>query len=396
MRPRPSLLRLLPLLITAGCGSSDDASDTTHESLDGDLPDEPGETTDDAPAEAIAPGLLRVVFFDIDTGDSILVQAPGGRTLLVDLGLPQVYADGHETDTARYVTRRIEELTGRRAVDYFLASHFHSDHVGTFRSSGQPASGIGWAVEYGGLAVGTFLDRGRNPPGDSPTQPDYLRWAENKGNRRVIDGPGTHWVDLGPDVVVEVVAAPGAGVAPPGSDENDFSLPVRVTFGDLELSLAGDLTGDCDTNLYDVETAVAPRMGAVEVYKVNHHGSQSSSNLTWLATLHPLVAVIPAGPNRFGYPHDRVVAALDAFADRYGSGDGELILESRDGRTFTIAGRTYTARSEATEATLEPPPLGIDEKSDALCRNGRDDDRDGYTDCSDWSCSRCPGLTACD
>lgn len=375
------------LLLATACGPSGDATDAPADSFDGGLPDAPG--------EAVAPGLLRVVFFDIDTGDSILVQAPNGRTLLVDLGLPQVYADGHEVDTAQYVTRRIEELTGRRAVDYFLASHYHSDHVGTFRSSGQAGSGIGWAVDYGGLAVGTFLDRGRNPAGDSPTQTDYLRWAENRANRQVIDGPGTHWVDLGPEVVVEVVAAAGAGVTPAGSDENGFSLPVRVTFGDLELSLAGDLTGDCNTDLYDVETVVAPLMGAVEVYKVNHHGSQSSSNVTWLTALHPLVAVLPAGESRFGYPHARVTTALDAFADTYCSGDGEVLLESRDGRTFTIGGRTYTARSEAAEATLEPPPIGVDEKTDALCRNGRDDDRDGYTDCADYSCSRCPGLTAC-
>lgn len=392
-RRRASALTLLCFLfLPAACGTPDDAADAPAESFDGTDPDAPG----DGPGEAIAPGLLRVVFFDLDTGDSILVQAPGGRTLLVDLGLPQVYADGREPDTAQYVTRRIEELTGRRAVDYFLASHYHTDHVGTFRSGGQPSSGIGWAVEYGGLAVGTFLDRGRTPEGDSPTQADYLRWVENMANRQVVDGPGRHWVDLGSDVVVEVLAAAGAGVAAPGSDENGFSLPVRVTFGDLELALAGDLTGDCDAGLFDVETRVAPLMGAVEVYKVSHHGSQSSSNLTWLTALHPLVAVFPTGASRFAYPHARVVTALNTFADSYRSGDGELILESRDGRTFTFGGRTYTARDDAAEAALEAPPFGVDEKSDALCRNGRDDDRDGYTDCSDWSCSRCPGLSACD
>ena len=391
MERRLAVPLALLLALPVACGPNDDAADVPADTFDGHVPDAP----DDGPVEALAPGLLRVVFFDVGTGDSILVQAPNGRTLLVDLGLPQVYIDGHEPDTAQYVTRRIEELTGRRAVDYFLASHYHTDHVGSFRSGGQPSSGIGWAVEYGGLAVGTFLDRGRNPAGDSPTQTDYLRWAENRTSRRVIDRPGSDWVDLGPDVVVEVLAVAGAGIAPAGSDENGFSLPVRVTFGDFELALAGDLTGDCDSDLFDVETAVAPLMGTVEVYKVNHHGSQNSSNLTWLAALRPLVAVFPVGESRFAYPHARVVTALGTFADSYRTSEGELILESPDGRTFTIGGRTYTARSDATEATLEPPSFGVDEKSDALCRNGRDDDRDGYTDCSDWSCSRCPGLTAC-
>jgi competence protein ComEC len=367
----------------------------------GDVPADQVEAAGDGPEPdtaadtVIAPGLLRVVFFDVDTGDSILVQAPNGRTLLVDLGVPQVFDPGHETDATRHVVERIEALTGRRGVDYFLASHYHTDHVGMFRSDGTSTGGIAWAVQSLDFRVGTYLDRGRTPAGDSGTQVDYLRWAENNPNRRVIDRPGADWVDLGPDVRVEVVAVPGGGVAPEGSDENGFSIPLRVTFGDLELSLAGDLTGDCGGGIADVETAVAPAMGAVEVYKVDHHGSQNSSNLTWVRTLRPLAAVFSFGVNAFGYPHARVVEALGAVGDLFYTRDGDVVLESTDGHGFTLGGRSYVARSDAEEAALPDPPLGLDEKTDALCCNGIDDDGDGYTDCSDYSCSRCPAVTVC-
>jgi beta-lactamase superfamily II metal-dependent hydrolase len=379
----PSGLAALALLLAA-CGGTTEAGDDAATDVQDDA---------DAP-ETVAPGLLRVVFFDVETSDAILVQAPSGRTLLIDLGVPQVVDSGHEADAARRVVARIEAFTGRRRVDYFLASHYHSDHVGLFRSSGAPVGGIAWAVDSLGLEVGTFLDRGRNPEGNSPTQIDYLRWAENRRNRRVIDAPGTQWIDLGPEVEVEVVAAPGAGIAPAGSDENGLSIPLRITFGDLEIASAGDLTGDC-SDMVDVETAVAPLMGRVEVYKVSHHGSQTSSNLTWIETLRPLASVFPAGVSRFGYPHERTVRALGAVGDLHYTRDGDVVLESPDGRSFAIGGIRYTARTEAEEEDLPPFAYGVDEKSDALCRNGRDDDRDGYTDCADWSCSRCPGVTAC-
>jgi beta-lactamase superfamily II metal-dependent hydrolase len=386
----------LVLLAAFGCGREGDERDAADDQqadqqVDGVdvIPDEP------LSDEGIAPGFLRVVFFNVGTGDSILVQAPNGRTLLVDLGVPQVVADGQETAAAQHVVQRIAELTGRRYVDYFLASHYHSDHVGSLGSDGTGYGGIAWAVQSFGLGVGTFLDRGRTPAGDSPTQTEYLRWAENQTNRRVIDRPGADWVDLGPDVRVEVVAVAGAGVAPAGSPENGFSLPVRVTFGDLEISLTGDLTGDCNDTLVDVEGPVAPLMGAVEVYKVNHHGSQTSSSLAWVEALHPLVSVFSLGVSRFGYPHDRTVAVLDPVSDLFYTRDGDIELDSTDGRTFTVAGRSYTARSDAEEAALPDLGLGSDERSNVLCDNGRDDDRDGYTDCDDYSCSQCPAVSIC-
>ena len=382
----------LGLLVAVGCGNPGEERDAAD--------DQPGDGFDsvsDEPTsdEGIAPGFLRVVFFNVGTGDAILVQAPNGRTLLVDLGIPQVVADGQETSAAQHVVGRIAELTGRRYVDYFLASHYHTDHIGALRSDGTATGGIAWAVQSFGLGVGTFLDRGRAPAGDSPTQTEYLRWAENQSNRRVIDRAGADWVDLGPDVRVDVVAAPGGGVAVAGSGENGFSLPVRVTFGDLEISLAGDLTGDCDDVLVDVEGPVAPAMGAVEVYKVNHHGSQSSSSIAWVEALHPMVSVFSLGASRFGYPHDRTIAVLDPVSDLLYTRDGDVELTSADGRTFTVAGRSYSARSDAEEAALPDLGLGSDERSNALCDNGRDDDRDGYTDCDDFSCSQCPVVTIC-
>lgn len=389
--PRPLFLLLLAVAAAAGPSACSDPGDAA------DAPDVPADLPADVEADlpdAVAPGLFRAVFFAVGTADSILIQSPEGRTLLVDLGIPQVVADGREADTARRVTSRIEALTGRKAVDYFLASHFHSDHVGIFRRDGTPIGGIAYAVRSLGLRVGTLLDRGRSPAGNSDTQGDYLWWAEDQPGRIVLSAPASGIIDLGPQVRVDLVAAPGAGVAPDGSEENGFSLPLRITFGDLEIALAGDLTGDCN-DIHDVETAVAPALGAVEVYKVNHHGSQSSSNLSWVRTLRPRVSVFPVGESRFGYPHDRTVVALSTAGTVFSTRDGDVVVESSDGRTFTVNGREFTARDDAAEAAETPPAVGLDEKTDALCRNGRDDDRDGYTDCSDWSCSRCPGVSAC-
>lgn len=78
--------------------------------------------------------------------------------------------------------------------------------------------------------------------------------------------------------------------------------------------MAGDLSGDNDGGYKDVETPVPKRVGQVEIYKVNHHGSQYSSNETWIAKLSPRIAIISAGNgNKHGHPSrealDRIHAA---------------------------------------------------------------------------------------
>src|SRR3712207_4182694 len=63
---------------------------------------------------------LKVVVIDVGQGDSILVVAPGGKTVLVDAGEP---GDG----------KRIMEALKRHGVgqiDYFVATHAHADHIG--------------------------------------------------------------------------------------------------------------------------------------------------------------------------------------------------------------------------------------------------------------------------
>jgi hypothetical protein len=52
----------------------------------------------------------------------------------------------------------------------------------------------------------------------------------------------------------------------------------------------------------DVEGAVGPRVGDVDVCMANHHGSASSSTDAWLNAITPEVCVVSVGANGFGHP----------------------------------------------------------------------------------------------
>lgn len=98
---------LLPLLVVWGCAARHPADlDSFRRLL---------EAGGEPPAET-----LIVTFFEVGVGDAILVEFPGGQTLLVDAGVGW-YVDSILT----YL-----EARGIERLDGLLLTHPHYDHYG--------------------------------------------------------------------------------------------------------------------------------------------------------------------------------------------------------------------------------------------------------------------------
>jgi hypothetical protein len=101
---------------------------------------------------------------------------------------------------------------------------------------------------------------------------------------------------------------PGAGaenaacktVEPPPVDqtENPRSLGTLFTFGKLLILDLGDLTSDKEMGL------VCPvnKLGTVDIYIVNHHGSLTSNSPFFLNGIAPRVAIMDNGATKGGAP----------------------------------------------------------------------------------------------
>jgi hypothetical protein len=74
--------------------------------------------------------------------------------------------------------------------------------------------------------------------------------------------------------------------------------------------LGGDLTGGGNSTP-DVESPASLRCGDVDVYKVDHHGSNTSTNLNLISRLDPELAIVSAGvDNSYGHPTTTTVNRL--------------------------------------------------------------------------------------
>ncbi|WP_223760621.1 lamin tail domain-containing protein [Myxococcus sp. RHSTA-1-4] len=157
-------------------------------------------------------------------------------------------------------------------------------------------------------------------------------------------------------VTLKVVSAGGTS-----SDENARSVAVKITYGAFDALVGGDLTGSGP----DIESAVAPSVGELELYKVHHHGSSSSSNATFLGITKPLVSFISVGfDNSYGHPTVEALTRLaNVGSDVWQTEDpstssklGHIELDTTHGNTFTVSqGATAVTYTSKGMTDTQPP-----------------------------------------
>jgi beta-lactamase superfamily II metal-dependent hydrolase len=246
--------------------------------------------------EADRPNGLTVVVVDVGQGDGIIVRAPDGRVHVIDGGPP-----GQGTASVLPVLDSLQP-TG---YGFTFLSHYHDDHQGGLD-------------EVLGRAFSFAYDRGdlrRTATGSGIT--NYLAAAGARRATIVVGGV----YQLGGGAAVRCIAVDGhvqggAFVDPVTSaqEENSRSIALRLDYGQFSMWLGGDLTGG-GNGTADVEGPASLACGDVDVYKLNHHGSNTSTSTNLVARLQPELAVVSCGVgNSYGHPTTTVVNRLNQAA----------------------------------------------------------------------------------
>ena len=217
---------------------------------------------------------LRVTMIDVGQGESVLVEFPGRRTMLIDGGgLTASPFDVGERVVCPALWRK-----GIRRIDYLVLTHPHPDHL------------AGLLAVARNFRIGEFWEgppARRNEPYEALLRALPKDTVRRRLARGFVHGEGG-----------ATIAAHHPGPAGAAAAGNDSSLVIRITFGATVFLFMGDVGGGAEREL--LGTGLDFR---ADVLKAGHHGSSASSSAELFAAVRPEVVLVSVGEgNTYGFP----------------------------------------------------------------------------------------------
>lgn len=258
---------------------------------------------------------LAVHFIDVGQGDSILVQTPGGKNMLIDTGgRREEYQTG--TGTGDQVVAPYLRKIGVNRLEALVLTHPHEDHCG----------GAAYLISSFPVDLAVVSPVGGDILNDQPKPANELAGDLGNGKKKADDevplayyallkkidesGIRVHTARAGdvlrlePEISVEVMWPAESG-GREGDNCNNSSLVLRLSYGNSSFIFTGDIELETQQKMLFNDEALE-----ADVFKVPHHGSRFLLP-ELVRKVEPEIAVISVGAhNTFGHPAPTTVDLL--------------------------------------------------------------------------------------
>ena len=257
------------------------------------------------------PKPLTVAMLDVGQGDALVLSR--GKTAMIWDGGGHANKDLGD-NTGNWVVLPYLRYLGIARADAVL-THPDADH----------ALGIVEAMDAG-VVRRLFLADGVAPDGDIATLVLERAAANNVSVEFIRAGD---WLPLLPDTQILCLHPPENG----GAAGNSGSIVCRVDYGETSFLLTGDADAESEAQMLAIDPAALD----VDVLKLGHHGSNTSSTEAFLRAVSPELAAASAGRNnRYGHPAQLVMERLEAIGISLvvTANQGAILFET-DGQRLT-------------------------------------------------------------
>ena len=263
---------------------------------------------------------VNLHFIDTGNSDAILIQQGDVAALI----------DGGDNDDETLVLDYLKDQ-GVKKLEYVIATHPDADHIGGLDA-------VMSQLEVGQVLVG-------NGKATTKTYTDFIEAIMDRGLSPSVPLLYSEF-PLG-QATLKVVSVANE------KDPNNCSLVILYTYGENKVLFMGDADQSIEKSL-DIK-----QIGDVDLIKVGHHGSKTSSNREFIRAISPEYAVITCGAeNKYGHPNKETLETLEALkVDVYRTDEiGDIIFNLSDNKIIPImAQKTEESiqRAEQSDETIK-------------------------------------------
>ncbi|QJW49236.1 MBL fold metallo-hydrolase [bacterium BFN5] len=249
---------------------------------------------------------LVIQMLDVGQGDAILVRT-NQQVILIDTG---------DVPTRNNLVDYLKKQ-GISVIDKVIITHPHADHLG----------GIAGVMEH--FTVKQIYDSGQ-----TTTTALYRQYLSSIKKHKIpfaVVAAGDE-IDFGNGVLFRVLNPKKPFIS--DSELNNNSIVGKLTFGQFSMLFTGDAEKEAEDRMKKDYSAELQST----ILKSPHHGSRTSSTLTFLRFVSPAAIVISVGANNeYQHPHPTTLRKYaDVKAQVYRTDLAGTITITSDGQNYQI------------------------------------------------------------
>ena len=231
---------------------------------------------------------LEVSFVAVGQGDGIFIQFPGGKNMLIDTGPP-----GRDGRNIEYSIISYLNYLGISNIDYLMISHFDADHAGGI-------SHLLQRKKIKNILIPPFKEKSKI----------HMQLEAVAGKYEFKLNFLTAGISLKiSDCRLDILNPKLNNLS---QDRNENSITFLLSHQQQKFLFTGDLTKEGEARIVKNNN-----LREVDILKVGHHGSKTSSGEILLNAVKPKLAVISVGKNNFGHPSPEVIKRFEEKSIKY-------------------------------------------------------------------------------
>lgn len=265
------------------------------------------------------PGNLKICMMDVGQGDGFYIRTTEHLHILMDGG------SSTKNQLGKYVLSATARYFGTRQLDYVFVSHSDKDHY----------SGILELLQDDDIRIRHLVLPAIANPDEAYR---LLEQKAEESQTKIIYMEAGDCLQLG-EISLKCLNPQYGDYA----DKNTASLVLLLSYRDFDMLFTGDIDVTAEQRLAEQERL---EQYNIEVLKVAHHGSDTSSSAKFLEKIAPEVSLVSvAEKNGYGHPAKEVLKRLLQCSDKiYLTKDSGAVTIDTNGQWYRL--NTYLQASK--------------------------------------------------